>query len=100
MSYFLGAQQPAEPVGYWLKPHAHADVACLVTHDGPELLRTACGEDIPKATAIQGVRGVRLCEACMDRVRARIASNRQARERQEQWRRRGIESKATTRPIS
>ena len=72
MNYFLGGAQPADPVGYWLKGHEHADVACLVTTDGTEWLRTACGKCLPKQSAIQGVRGVRLCESCMARVQARI----------------------------
>lgn len=76
MSYFLGGAQPVDPVGYWIKAHPHADLACLVTLDGTQCLRTACGRYLPKQSAIQGVRGVRLCEGCVAKVKAKIERNK------------------------
>lgn len=74
MSRLLGLQQPSNPVGYWLKPHAHADVACLIIREEKGLLlRAACGAQMAKQYAIQGNLGVRLCETCLGRIRARTA---------------------------
>lgn len=73
MNYFLGSLQPDDPIGYWLKAHAHADTACLVIREEPgRLLRAACGGLLDKQDAVQGARGVRLCEGCVGRLRARI----------------------------
>jgi len=73
MSYLLGTSQPDDPVGYWLKPSPHADVACLVVRVKPDgLLRAACGTILEPASATQGRRGVKLCLECVARVREKV----------------------------